>query len=128
MNNSKSSTGKEQEFKVKVGFHNQVDEQSKAHFNKFGSNINELEVKYVQNHHLIEENQQGQSLVQLRNHKRFENILKDAVRIDDAGIAVKAYITFVTKERAELRLDFKFPASSLSSFGLSLNDLVVVKC
>lgn len=74
---------------------------------------------------MFEDSRQSAKIKEIQDNKQMENLLKDSIRVDEAGVAIKAYITYVNKEKVELRLDFKLPASSLSSFSLALNDLQI---
>lgn len=109
-----------------VDFSNQIEQKVKEKFNSLGEKIEEYEIKYTQNYPFMNDKQQKDYLITLSNHYTFKNVLKNAIRGEKSGIAIKGYTKQTSDTKVELRLDFIFPISSFRGFELRFNDIHVI--
>lgn len=115
------------EFKLKVSFFNKINKKCIEIFDQLGSNLQEKEIVYLQNNKLMNRKIKEEKLKDFNKHVYFSNtVFSSSQRINDIGLATKSYITKLSEEQFELRLDFKFPAKNFKDFELIFGNIKII--
>ena len=103
-------------------FKNCLSNKARKEFMEGGIHLEDKELAFLQSLSLMGEREKQIKREEIDKLFQMSKLLKDYTMIEEIGLATKSYIT-AENDRIELRLDFKFPTTSLDSFELEIESL-----
>lgn len=103
-------------------FKNCLANKARNEFTEGGMHLEDKELAYLQSLSLMGDREKQTKREEIDKLMEMSRLLKDYTMIEEIGLATKSYIT-AENDRIELRMDFKFPTTSLDSFELEVEGL-----
>lgn len=111
---------------LKTRFKNCLSSKARKEFVEGGTHLEDKKIGYLQSLDLIGAREKRDRIEELDKLEKMKFLLNGFTMIEEIGLAVKSYICRPNPDKVELRLDFKFPTTSLESFELEVEGLKII--
>ena len=111
---------------LKTLFKNCLSNKARKEFIEGSSNLDDKKIGYLQSLDLIGTREKRDKIEELDKLEKMRVLLNGFTMIEELGLAVKSYIFRTNSDKVELRMDFKFPTTSLESFELEVEGLKII--